>query len=493
MAALAFKAISYGAEQIPDKVFEKIPGGFFTPAEKKKIDKDRKDRKDRKDTQHKDRYRSEERPSKRSSRRERSPVTDQSDYSAYDDTDYERERERRKRERRRAKSAGRTSSRSLSRGRRNRHSSALYGQHSDPRDMALPGQGQPYFPPPPTSEYRPYNPQEYAPSPGPDHRPSATPAYEYGYSPQVNRLSSFRRATLATMPEHPTPVNSCPPMLRSRTTSNASSPFSFQPRFLDTLSRGSPVSAAFAPSYEPPLAAMLHRPLTNTPKPAAAQPYPATPSYGQREPHTSSAARYTPGPGYSPSPVVVSQTPIPPPVGSNSPLNPYHHNDYPASNAGYQPSPPPFTRQRSNSQPTFAPPPSAVYPTYIPPSASQQQMAPYNEPPSRRDSAKPRREHRHRARSVDSQSHHSRSSKDHRRRDDSRMAKARDRFDEMDPREKGLASALGGALAGGFAGRSLGKSRLTTLAGAAAGALGARQIATRSRYVAPILLTRFHV
>jgi outer membrane lipoprotein SlyB len=73
------------------------------------------------------------------------------------------------------------------------------------------------------------------------------------------------------------------------------------------------------------------------------------------------------------------------------------------------------------------------------------------------------------------------------------MAKARDRFDEMDPREKGLASALGGALAGGFAGRSLGKSRLTTLAGAAAGALGARQIATRSRYVAPILLTRFHV
>jgi hypothetical protein len=235
MAALAFKAISYGAEQIPDKVFEKIPGGFFTPAEKKKIDKDRKDRKDRKDTQHKDRYRSEERPSKRSSRRERSPVTDQSDYSAYDDTDYERERERRKRERRRAKSAGRTSSRSLSRGRRNRHSSALYGHHSDPRDMALPGQGQPYFPPPPTSEYRPYNPQEYAPSPGPDHRPSATPAYEYGYSPQVNRLSSFRRATLATMPEHPTPVNSCPPMLRSRTTSNASSPFSFQPRFLDTL------------------------------------------------------------------------------------------------------------------------------------------------------------------------------------------------------------------------------------------------------------------
>jgi hypothetical protein len=482
MAALAFKAISYGAEQIPDKVFEKIPGGFFTPAEKKEIDNGRKDKKDRKDYKNRqERYRSEERHSKRSSRRERSPVTDQSDYSTYDDTDHERERQRRKSERRRAKSAGRTSSRSLSRGRHNRHSSDLDGQYSDPRDMALPGQGQPYFPPPPTSEYRPYNPQEYAPSPVPDHRPSATPAY--GYSPQVNRLSSLRRATLATMPEHPTPVHSCPPMLRSRTTSNAPSPFYFQPHFLEALSRGSPISVAFAPSFDPPLATMLHRPLTNTPKPAAAQPYSAIPVYGQREPlRTSSAARYTPGPGYAPSPVVLSQTPIPPPpVGSNSPLNPYHHTDYPASSAGYQPSPPPFTRQRSNSQPTFAPPPSAVYPTYVPPSASQQQMAPYNEAPIRRDSTKPRREHRHRARSVDSQSHHSRSSKDHRRSDDSRMAKVRDRFDEMDLREKGLAASVGGALAGGFAGRSLGKSRLTTLAGAAAGALGARQIATRSR------------
>jgi outer membrane lipoprotein SlyB len=61
------------------------------------------------------------------------------------------------------------------------------------------------------------------------------------------------------------------------------------------------------------------------------------------------------------------------------------------------------------------------------------------------------------------------------------MTKVRDRFDSMDLREKSLAASVGGALAGGFAGRSLGKSRLTTLAGAAAGALGARQIATRSR------------
>jgi hypothetical protein len=33
MSVLAFKAIGYGAEQIPDRFFEKIPGGFFTPAE----------------------------------------------------------------------------------------------------------------------------------------------------------------------------------------------------------------------------------------------------------------------------------------------------------------------------------------------------------------------------------------------------------------------------------------------------------------------------
>jgi hypothetical protein len=340
--------------------------------------------------------------------------------------------------------------------------------------MAQPQQGQPYFPPPPTSEYKPYNPQEYAPSPAQDRRSSAIPAY--GYSSQVNNLSSFRRATLATMPEHPTPANSCPPLLRSRTTSTTSTQFPFQPRFLDTLSRGSPVSAAFTPSYEPPLAALLQRPLTNTPKPATAEPRGASLNYGQRDAPRSS--RYTPGPGYAPSPAVDAPIP-PPPVGSNSPMNPYHHTEFPSTGAGYQPSPPPFNRQRSNSQPTFAPGPNAAYPTYTPPSAEQPMVA-YNDTRSRRESTKPRREHRHRARSVDSHPHQSHSSKDHRR-DDSRMTKVRDRFDSMDLREKSLAASVGGALAGGFAGRSLGKSRLTTLAGAAAGALGARQIATRSR------------
>jgi hypothetical protein len=353
----------------------------------------------------------------------------------------------------------------------------LDGQHSDPsRDMAHPEQGQPYFPPPPTSEYKPYNPQEYAASPGPDHVvPSATNAY--GYSPQVNTfLPIFPRATLATTPEHPTPVNSSPLLLRSQTMSNSPSPFSFHPRLLHTLSRGSPVSTAFAPSYDPPLAAMLHRPLTNTPKPAHAQP-----SYGQHDGvRSSSAARYTPGPGYAPSPTVNTSAPIPPPpVASNSPNNPYNPADYARSNAGYQPDQPSFNRRRSTSQPSFAPGSEAPYPTYTPPSAGQQQVAAYNEPSSRRGSTKPRREHRHRARSADTNSY-SQSSKD-RPRSNSRMAKVRDRFDNMEVREKGLAASVGGALAGGFAGRSLGKSRLTTLAGAAAGALGARTLATKSR------------
>ena len=58
---------------------------------------------------------------------------------------------------------------------------------------------------------------------------------------------------------------------------------------------------------------------------------------------------------------------------------------------------------------------------------------------------------------------------------------------------------MAGALAGGFAGRAAGKSRLTMLAGAAAGALGGQAIATRNverfvfspeMMVLPLLLTR---
>nr|GFD60039.1 hypothetical protein [Tanacetum cinerariifolium] len=52
------------------------------------------------------------------------------------------------------------------------------------------------------------------------------------------------------------------------------------------------------------------------------------------------------------------------------------------------------------------------------------------------------------------------------------MSDMRERFDDMDLRTKNLGATVAGALAGGFAGRAAGKSRLTMLAGAAAGALG---------------------
>ncbi|KAF2850977.1 hypothetical protein T440DRAFT_517863 [Plenodomus tracheiphilus IPT5] len=458
MSVLAFKALSYGAEQIPDKFFEKIPGGFFTPQESKDIKQGRKDRKDSKD---RERRRSEERSDRRGSHRDRTLPADYSDHSAYDDnTDYEREREQRKTERRRAKSAGRSSSRSLSRGRNNRRSRDLDGEYSDSRDMAQPEQGAPYFPPPPTSEYKPYNPQEYSSPPAQNaYQPSpAIPAY--GYSPQVNYFSNFRSrgATLSSTPEHPTPVNSCPPLLMNRPASSTSFFQFFPPPLLRTLSRGTPVSAAFSPSYEPPLAALLQQPHTNSPKPAAAQAYPPRQSSGQREAARSTASRYTPGPGYAPSPVNAALPP--PPVGTHSPpYSPYNPSDYPRGNAGYAgntyPSPPPFERQRSNSQPPYIPDGNAPYQTYIPPSADQQVTTVYDLPPSRRGSTRPRREHRHRAVSADS---HSRSSKDHRR-DSSRMSKVRDRFDGMDMREKGLAATVGGAAAGAIGGRTIAEKR----------------------------------
>jgi hypothetical protein len=468
MSVLAFKAMSYGAEQIPDKVFEKIPGGFFTPAEKKQ-------RKDHRDKKERERRRSEERASgKRSSRRDRSPQDGYSDYSAYDDSDYEHESDRRKKDRsRRAKSAGRSSSRSLDRGRHDQRSSDLDGQYSDSRDMAHAEQGEPYFPPPPTAEYRPYNPQEYAGPPQGDYRP-ASPGQPYSYPPQVNDPSRFRSMTVPALESFSTPVHThsmtCPPMLMSRPWSNLPTPLSPQPPMFDFLHRGTPVSASFSPSTAPPLAALLSRPLTNTPKPAAVPPH-----------SSASASRYTPGPGYAPSPPVNTSIPAPP-VGINAAYPPYNPAEFASNAGGYQapgnayPSPPPFNRQRSNSQPASPP-----YPAYVAPSADQR-MAAYdstNQPSSRRGSTKPRREHRHRARSADTHSSRKEDDPNHRQ-DSSRMTKIRERFDDGLLREPtGLAAAVGGALAGAFAGRELGKSRLTTIAGAAAGAIGGGAIANK--------------
>jgi hypothetical protein len=471
MSVLAFKAIGYGAEQIPDKFFEKIPGGFFTPAENQKI-KDNRDKKDR------ERHKSEQRSSKRSSRRDRSPAHD-SEYSAYDDSDHDndQERERRKKDRRRAKSAGRSTSRSLSRGRHDRRSSDLDGQYSDSRDMAHAEQGGPYFPPPPTSDYRPYNPQDYASgqSQG-DYRPSS-PGQPYGYPPQVNNPSRSHSATFPTLAAFstslPTPPTTCPPMWMSRPLSNLPTPLSPQPPMFEFLHRGTPVSAAFSPSTDPPLAALLSRSFTNTRKPAAAPPH-----------SSASAARYTPGPGYAPSPPVNSNIPAPP-IGADASYSPYNPAEYASNAGGYHApgnayaSPPPLSRHRSNSQPVNAP-----YPAYAVPVADQR-MAAYdsnNQPSSRRGSTKPRREHRHRARSADTQSS-SRKDYDHgHRQDSSRMTKLRERFDDGFLREGGLAATVGGALAGSIAGRQLGGGRnklIPTILGGAAGAFGGRAIADK--------------
>ncbi|EUC35623.1 hypothetical protein COCCADRAFT_90288 [Bipolaris zeicola 26-R-13] len=433
MAALAFKALSYGAEQIPDKFFHKIPGGYFTPQEEKNAGKDRKDRQKNETRQ---RYRSEDHSSARRSRRDLSP----SDQSA-EEYNYDRDHEPRKQERRRARSAGRSSSRSPSRGRRHKHSSDFDGSRSESQEiMAQPDQRQPYFPPPPTSEYKPYEPQQYAPGPvpGQERQPSATPTY--GYSPQVNNFSSFRRATLATMPEHSIPADTSRPMSKSRTTSTPSSPLMSKPRFLDNISRASPLSASFTPSYEPPLAALLQRPLTNPPKPAPSSTRGVDSDYTQQDAHRSHS-RYAPNGAYNAAPMSDASIP-PPPVGSNSPLNPYHHTEF----AGYQPSPPPFSRQRSNSQPGYSPTPNPPYPTYAPHVAREDvvQYAPPPVDPYRSHRHRGEHGHRNRARSADSHSRRSHSSKDHGR-EDSRMAKVRGRFDSMDLREKGLAASVGGA------------------------------------------------
>ena len=496
MSVLALKAISYGAEQIPDKFFEKIPGGFFRSGGDKKKDKKSQSPPREKSRRNRDR-----------SQRESSPQSDYSDYSDYD-TGYEKE------QRNYRKSTGRSTSRSLSRGRDKQRSRDVDGEYDD-RDMAYSEQGQgqgPYFPPPPTSEYRPYDPQEHASRPNQDGYQTNSAQPQYGYQMQVNSPFRSRSTTLPMMASHPTPVNSCPPMLLNRSTSNASSPFAgLQPHLIDHLRRGTPLSASFSPSYEPPLAAILRCPPTNAPQPAHAQTFPVqTPvnrhdgtsppvvAYGDEaahryeemqhakagQPRSASAARYIPGPGYAPSPVVMPAAPIPPPpvgvssppVGTGAPYVPYNHTAYAAHNPSYTPgtnfaSPPHFYRQPSLSQPSFDQ--NQQHSSYSPRS-SDQKVASYNDrrSSSRRSSTKhDRREHRHRARSADSRSF---------RRESSRVSDIRGRFDDMDLRTKNLGATVAGALAGGFAGRAAGKSKLTMLAGAAAGALGGQAVATRN-------------
>lgn len=445
-----------GADRIPDKFFENIPGGYFTPPEKKAAKKGSRRQSEQPDRQ------------RRRSPRERTSPPRYSDYSEYDDTDYEQERRRRDR-RRRAKSVGRSPSdvdtRSSSRG-RNRERNREMDQERFTMDDT---ERIPRFPPPPSSEYRPYDPRDYAPSSAPPVAPppaTTTAAYQdpyarqpsatrpdYGYAPQVNTTFRSRSATAPSERPSSLPAH----MLRARKMSGPplqpSTPLSLTPYAsqFDALRSGTPLNATFSPSYEPPLAALLSPTATNPLQPSSA-----------------TAARYTPGSGYTPSPTPGS-APIPPP---NPVYPPYVPAEYvpagpvqrAASNA--YPSPPPFYRQQSRSQPSVA---QYAYPD------SQTQVAAYDPPVRHGSSASSSRHHRrgegkhHRARSADQ---HARSL--------SRVTdKVRDRLENLDMHDKNLAASVGGALAGGLVGSKMGHGTLSTLIGAGIGAFGGREFEKR--------------
>jgi hypothetical protein len=470
MAALALKAIGYGAEKIPDSLFEKIPGGFFTPAERKKIKKNRDDDRRRSEQRHSDRGR-------RRSHRDRTPPTDYSDHSGYDDTDYEREY-RKKQSRRRAKSLGRSysRSRSLSRGRRQeRTGTDLDGE----MDRAERG---PEFPPPPTSEYRPYNPQNYVPAAAAtgtpvtnqnydqyDHRGSSSVRPDYGYPPQVNSFSPhFRSATVGAVPTLLTPAsansnsspspyaNLFPPMSISSSPANHSSLSLLlnSPTRYALSSYSSPFQRAFSPSYEPPLAALLYRSATDVPQPKA---------MNTRASVSSSAARYTPAAAYAQAPVT---TVVAPPTAAYPPYNPADYaspSTTVGAQTGYHPTPPPFYRQESRSQPSL--------PQYPNPN---DHLA-YLEPPNRHSSTSSS----HRRRHGDGKHHRTRSAGHHGRSSSRVTDRLRDRFENLDMQEKNLAASVGGALAGGLAGNAIGKGTLSTIVGAAIGGLGGREFEKR--------------
>jgi hypothetical protein len=456
MSVLALKALDYGADKLPDRIFEAIPGGFFTP-DHKKHPKSKTNRRPLRDTRSKSELRDDR--GRRRSQRERTPSSDSLGHSSDDDRYHERD-QRRQGRRRRVQSLGRSLSRSvsrsLSRGRHQQRSSGFDGEYDDGAQMDR----GPQFPPPPLSEYRPYNPQEYA-SPPPlgapyyPYRRAPSATQDHGYPPQVNTTFRTRSATLPAARSAPTPLQILRSKHLSRSPSNVSapllplSPFPTSPT-MESLRTGTPLGASFSPSYEPPLAALLSRPATNSPQPTS-----------------QTAARYTPGAGYAPSPVNVN-SPIPP--APNNVYAPYNPADYASSDTGYlapgntYPSPPPFYRQSSRSQPSLA-----QYPHL------NNQVAAYDSPPDRHGSSSSSRRHRHK----DDRRHRARSASQHGRSRSRVTDKFRDRFESMDLHDKNLAASVGGALAGGLAGRAVGHGTLSTLIGAGIGAFGGREFEKR--------------
>lgn len=457
MALLAFKALDYSADRIPDRFYEKIPGGFFSRSNRGKA----------KAEQHA-RAKSEHRKSRsdrNGRRRDSEQLTDYSDYSdyhGYDDTDYERE-SRDSRRRRRARSLGSPNDNTFNRDRRrNRDSSGSFDGGND-MDQS---QRAPQFPPPPTSGYPQYNPADYAPPPMGNNyqdRRTSSAMPDYGYAPQVNSPAFSPPPRRSTVP-------SAPPVLDTGDTTpvpanrRASSPANLllppsSPALSAILRRSpfqiprSPLQQSFSPSYDPPLAAILSQSTNPTPQPSGPPP-------------SSAQMRYTPA-GYAPSPANAPPQPgnpdyapynpaqYAPPPGQDMYSNPAQYH---APGNAY-PSPPPLYRHQSRSQPAL---------DQYPYADSQQLTYPDSPGVGRHGSVssayRPRKgdDKRHRARSAD-----------HRGRSHSRVTdKFRDRFEDLDLHDKNLAASVGGALAGGLAGRAVGKGTLSTLIGAAIGGFG---------------------
>ncbi|KAL1624865.1 hypothetical protein SLS54_003589 [Diplodia seriata] len=149
MAGLALKAISYGAERIPDKLFDAIPGGYFRSQQEKEAKRRRKEDKKR----GKRRAQSEGR-----GRRQRSPSLTESDYYSSDsyteDSDYDRRRRnRRSSDTGRGRDRGRDSDRDRKHRHRHHKDRSWSGDHDSPphadRSMSQGHTQGLHIPPPP--------------------------------------------------------------------------------------------------------------------------------------------------------------------------------------------------------------------------------------------------------------------------------------------------------------------------------------------------------
>ncbi|KAK7611876.1 hypothetical protein JOL62DRAFT_49445 [Phyllosticta paracitricarpa] len=168
MATLAFKALAYGADKIPDKFFEALPGGYYRRKEEKELKRRKKDQNLRSQSEGR-------------ARRRRSPSYSDEDEDYYSSDYYTSGEEfgheqRRRRKDRRSDSSDEKDHRGRERERRRSHIGRLrsYDSHHMPPPLPPYGQPQPpisaadevYAQPQPHNpaayaQAKPYNPAEY--------------------------------------------------------------------------------------------------------------------------------------------------------------------------------------------------------------------------------------------------------------------------------------------------------------------------------------------